>query len=72
LIAHFLAWFGMLAAVKFNRETQCWAIEIQDVRPGRVLPPEAETVQPTVTQLAPKALFDFGRGLAKSAGTRGL
>ena len=48
-IATRLRLFIVLTAVELNRKPKLWAVEIKRVRPGRMLSPEAETIQPATS-----------------------
>jgi hypothetical protein len=51
----------MSATVQLNRQLYLWAVEIEDIRINRMLPPEFVARKITVSQVAPKKTFPFGR-----------
>jgi hypothetical protein len=53
LIPNLLSAFGVLAAVKLDRQTQLRAIKIEDIGPNGMLPPKAQSVETPASQFAP-------------------
>ena len=51
----------MSATVQLNRQLYLWAVEIEDIRINRMLPPEFLARKVTVPQVAPKKTFPLGR-----------
>ena len=72
LIADLMLGFAVLAAIKLDGKAQLRAIEVEHVGAGRMLAPEAQSVQTTASELAPQARFDLGCFLAKSASALSL
>jgi len=60
--------FGMAAAVKLNSQLCVMTIEVENVPPNRVLPPELDPTEPAVSEKLPHELLRVGLGFPQEAG----
>ena len=69
-IVSYLGWLSMTSAIQFDGKPEFQTIEIQNVFPHRMLPPEFHASQLPITKQFPHQRFGIGGILAQCTNSR--